>query len=405
MQSGRDQRRTAGTRGLLEQLGYLFFLRLQPGQSDLLSTDRACVLLVDPLRDADLVEEVRLARQHDHDPGILLADTELVVDDPVAFRSLVEIFHANATTVKHGRVVQTSAFVRVLHCQMGRGVVILRRGSADTTPRCGCMPVIHGPQRAELVNFDPGQVFDYIVGVLRWCRPVFVPADKQQGPTNDDEEHDGEEAQRAHVKQNDHVDEELEDAGSIGLALLARVVLSQDYPGPDRQQEVAAFKAVCDGNRSLRLKVLLKLRVRVPNHENEGHAGPQAIDRVPRSQRLLAWAFVLDKADEPSTDGEHVHEAEKDRVGDLPLRFLLGEHVGAQWGEPSLPLQHVYRDFSIRDSVCNGLMLGILGLVGWVISVLDFFVAAVRVVQWNDSASSRLWVVHQWLINCRVFVC
>ena len=47
--------------GLIEQLSDFFLLGLEPGQCDLFAANRACILLMDPLRDANFVEKVCLA--------------------------------------------------------------------------------------------------------------------------------------------------------------------------------------------------------------------------------------------------------------------------------------------------------------------------------------------------------
>ena len=114
---------------LVEQLAYLLALCLETGERDLFTADGARVLLVDPLRDANLVEKVRLAGQDYHHTGLQfgLRRAKLMVHRSITLRgTFVEIFHADATAVKDGILGDALAFIGVLEYVNSVHIICIR---------------------------------------------------------------------------------------------------------------------------------------------------------------------------------------------------------------------------------------------------------------------------------------
>lgn len=67
------------------------------------------------------------------------------------------------------------------------------------------MSVVHSPHFLEFICSDSCEVLLKILRVLSWCWSILEVAEDQKGPTNNDEENDGEETQRSHISKYDHV--------------------------------------------------------------------------------------------------------------------------------------------------------------------------------------------------------
>ena len=55
------------------------------------------------------------------------------------------------------------------------------------------MSVVHSPHFLEFICSDSCEVLLKILRVLSWCWSILEVAEDQKGPTNNDEENDGEE--------------------------------------------------------------------------------------------------------------------------------------------------------------------------------------------------------------------
>ena len=108
--------------------------------------------------------------------------------------TLVEIFHADATAVKDSGLTDALAFIGVLNLVDPIHITFINTIVLQTdralAPGCGCMPIVHGPQRLEFLYLHSDQILDQVFRVLRWRRPIFVPADQQERSTDDDKEND-----------------------------------------------------------------------------------------------------------------------------------------------------------------------------------------------------------------------
>ena len=80
------------------------------------------------------------------------------------------------------------------------------------------------------------------------------------------------------------------------MALVIWVFLGQDYPSPDRKDEVAALDTISDSDRTLRLKVVLELGAGVVSQVGKTDASPHPINSVPGNEWLVARLMVLEEA-------------------------------------------------------------------------------------------------------------
>ena len=123
----------------------------------------------------------------------------------------------------------------------------------------------------ELLSGDSCEVLDQVLWIF--CRPwsILEVADQEKWATNNDKEDNGQESQRPHVCQDDHVDQEFEKLRGSILTLLIRVILGENSPCPDGKDEVATFEGIRQRNCLLCLVVTLQLLACVPCHEDQGH--------------------------------------------------------------------------------------------------------------------------------------
>lgn len=68
------------------------------------------------------------------------------------------------------------------------------------------MPIVHRSEKLVLRHFDAIKVLHEVGRVLSRHWPILIPADEKERSADDHEEDDGEEAEGAHVDQNDHID-------------------------------------------------------------------------------------------------------------------------------------------------------------------------------------------------------
>lgn len=89
---------------LAKQILNLTLLYFEAAERDLVAAYRAGILLVDPLRDALEVEEVRLAGENNHQAFLPMTLRSFHVSDAVGLgAAILEIFHTDAAALEGAR--------------------------------------------------------------------------------------------------------------------------------------------------------------------------------------------------------------------------------------------------------------------------------------------------------------